>query len=279
MSRWRHLDEYALFALSAVLATIGFGWFDSPTNGYVPGPRDASTLRVVSWNVGGRGDSAGQPLSGAWIPHVAETLRQLDPDLVFLQEIQGRLQFLSLRKHLGEGWHGSVTPGGDRRVAVLFRKGRLRQWHLTMGGDRSAIVVEWEADGFPPLAAVGLHANAFSAKRRNREIGRAVEYLQTHTGPKAKLLAGDFNLDLDLDKRRDLFSNDDYLDVETYNFVTAKFFDVGVGTGSTAEPDRRLDYIFTNEEMAVDNAGPWKGQRIDAMDHDPVVADLRFIRR
>ncbi len=279
MSRTTHVDEYALFALSVVFATIGFGWFDSSTDSYTPGPRDASTLRVVSWNVGGKGDAAGQPLSGAWIPHVAETLRQLDPDLVFLQEIQGRVQLYSLRKHLGEDWKGSVAPGGDRRVAVLFRHGTLRRWHLTMGSDRSAMVVEFQAEGFPPLAAIGLHANAFSAKRRNREVGRALEHLQSHTGPTAKLLAGDFNLDLDLGKRRDLFSNDDYLDVETYNFVTGKFFDVGVGTGSTAEPDRRLDYIFTNAELAAENAGPWKGQRIDAMDHDPVIADLRFIGR
>jgi endonuclease/exonuclease/phosphatase family metal-dependent hydrolase len=85
------------------------------------------------------------------------------------------------------------------------------------------------------------------------------------------------NLDLDLDKRRDLFTDAEHRDVESYNYVASRLFDVGMGRGSTAEPDRRLDYIFINAELGVTAAGAWKGRRVREMDHDPVVADLRFV--
>ena len=92
-----------------------------------------------------------------------------------------------------------------------------------------------------------------------------------------KILAGDLNLDIDIDKRRYLFSDDEYLDIETYNYVAQRFSDVTLNTGSTAEPDRRLDYIFADvKRLKVDRAGPWKGKRVADMDHDPVVADLKF---
>ena len=82
------------------------------------------------------------------------------------------------------------------------------------------------------------------------------------------------NVDLDLDKRRDLFSNDAYRDVESYNYVASALDDATRGTGSTAEPDRRLDYVFASPELLATAAGPWKGRRAGDMDHDPVVVDL-----
>jgi hypothetical protein len=93
----------------------------------------------------------------------------------------------------------------------------------------------------------------------------------------AKIPAGDLNLDIDLGKRRDLISDDAYLDVETYNTIVQHLVDAAVNTGSAAEPDRRLDYIFFDPgPVAVMNSGPWKGRRIADMDHDPVVSDLQF---
>ena len=90
-----------------------------------------------------------------------------------------------------------------------------------------------------------------------------------------KILAGDLNLDIDLDKRRNLFSDDAYLDVETYNYVAQRLSDVTLNTGSTAEPDRRLDYIFADaKRFNLVHSGPWKGRRVADMDHDPVVVDL-----
>ena len=93
------------------------------------------------------------------------------------------------------------------------------------------------------------------------------------------ILAGDLNLDIDLDKRRDLFTDNEHLDVETYNCIAQHFSDVAVNTGSTAEPDRRLDYIFADaDSLKVIRSGPWKGKSVADMNHDPVVADLQIVR-
>ncbi len=129
--------------------------------------------------------------------------------------------------------------------------------------------------GKPPLRMVVVHGDAFSPRDRNREIGKALDLLFQGTKEKVRVLAGDLNLDLDLDKRRDLFSSDAYLDVETYNTVVTKMTDLGQGTGATAEPDRRLDYLFLSPApREVLSVGPWKDQRVGDMDHDPLVADV-----
>ena len=52
----------------------------------------------------------------------------------------------------------------------------------------------------------------FSATRRNRLIGRSVDHLLAASGSNgAAVLVGDLNIDLDLDKRRDMFSDDAHL--------------------------------------------------------------------
>lgn len=60
--------------------------------------------------------------------------------------------------------------------------------------------------------------------------------------------------------RQDLFTDDAHLDVETYNYIRARFQDAAFNTGSTVEPDRRLDYIFVDEAVTVLGAGSWRGR-------------------
>jgi len=80
-----------------------------------------------------------------------------------------------------------------------------------------------------------------------------------------------------IDKRRDLLTDNEHLDVETYNYLAEHLADVTRGTGATAEPDRRLDYIFADAgRVKIIRAGPWKGRRVADMDHDPLLADLQI---
>ncbi len=271
------IGELLLFLLAGVFGVLGFGWLDDRPSGFVPGERDATTLRVVTWNVGGKAAPSGQPMQDEWISDIAETILELSPDLVFLQEIASRGQLDDLLSQLGGTWRGTVTARGDRRVGVLYERGSIRLPPAFWRRGRTDVALVYVSSDHPALAVVAVHADAFSAKRRNEELGRAVDRLLSMRGAEAKLFAGDLNLDLDLDKRRDLFSDNEHRDVETYNYVTNRLFDTGVGQGSTAEPDRRLDYIFVNEKLGVVAAGPWKDRRVGAMDHDPVVADLRFV--
>lgn len=271
--------EAILFAFAGLFAWIGFGFDRTAPGGYQPGPRDPAALRVVTWNVGGKN---AQPLQDAWIPDIAETLARLDADLIFLQEVTGADQLERLRQTARDAnpkcqLFGTMNAGSGTRLAVLFQRGHLRAWPIAVGSSRSALAVGFHPDDHPPVAAVALHADAFSSVKRNRGIGRAVDLLLSYHFADARLLVGDLNLDLDLDKRRDLFSDNEHRDVESYNYIAVRLFDAAAGTGATADPDRRLDYIFINDRFTVINAGPWKRRRTASMDHDPLVADLRFI--
>jgi len=260
--------ELVLYALA--LASFGAGTLRNRIYAppYTPEARREGTLRVVTWNVGAGLESGG--LQEEHLDHVARALRKLDPDVVFLQETRGRRQAERLRERLGEGWFFESGSG----VLALCQRGWFEAFELDRAFRMRAVGVIFRAEGRDPIAAIGLHALAFSSTSRNEAIGVTTTTLnmrsETH-----KILAGDLNLDLDLDKRRDLFSDDEYLDVETYNFVGLSMIDATRDTGATAEPDRRLDYVFTSKGWDVLAAGTWKGQRAPGMDHDPVVVDLR----
>jgi len=261
--------EGALYLLALVCFLLGQEASDDVKLD-VLAARSEGTLRVISWNVGGAGGEDGHPLADASIPAVAETLTELGPDLVLLQEMASASQVYALVDALGDGWTFVVGREGGRRLAALSFGGELEPF---WSEDRCLGVV-LRVGGFGPVSAVGVHADAWSSAERNLTIGSAVDRLMRRDEEGGRVLAGDLNLDVDVDKRSDLFSDDSDRDVWTYNYVATRLEDAARGLGSTAEPDRRLDYLFVDERLAVITAGPWKGRRVNDMDHDPVVADV-----
>lgn len=260
--------EMLLWALAAVLLLAGRG-FELFAPEFVPSERDPAVLRVVTWNVGGAAEGEPHLLLAEHTAAVAESLAALEPDLVFLQEIPADGELLDqLVALLGEPW---TVRRGRRGVVALSTDGELVPWPVPL---TRSVAVRVEFAG-RSLAALGIHASAYSAHDRNREIGPTLDALLEQPAD-GHLYAGDLNLDLDLDKRGDLFTSDFYADVETYNYVASRLRDAARGRGATAEPDRRLDYLFVSAELEVRAAGPWKGRRVGTMDHDPLVVDLVF---
>lgn len=275
MHRTGIIIDLALFLAAAAFAVVGYGSHAEADRSYKLIPHRSDSLRVVTWNVG---EASGEPWQASAIGHVADTLQKLDADLVFLQEVANRRQFDQLLTKLGKPWSGHLSLRRDRGIAVVAQRGHLEAWEISRRG-RPSFAVTFQARSLPKLGAVVVHADAFDAKSRNRQIGEATDYLIQRMDASAKILVGDLNIDLDLDKRRDLFSNNEHLDVETYNYVATHLFDAAIGRGPTAEPDRRLDYIFSDANLAVIDAGPFKDHRAPGMDHDPLVGDLHFVRR
>lgn len=258
--------ELGLFLAAALLLGAGFGFSGRDRPGYELTPKSAEFLRVVTWNVGGGLDQGGAALEDESLAHVARVLNELEPDFVFLQEVRDRVQAEQLENLLDDDWDLETSPGG--RVVVGFtRTGRLRE-----RGPRQERLLRVQHDE-SGIHFCAVHADAFSSRERNAQLGALAAELGDLEEP--CLLLGDLNLDLDLGKRRDLFTDDEYLDVETYNFIAQRLVDAGQGTGSTAEPDRRLDYVFVSpRSFEVRSAGPWRSKRGPGMDHDPVVCDL-----
>ncbi len=265
----------ALLALATVVAAVvGFVRPAADDGGWVPAAREAGDVRVMTWNVGGSGGESGHALRDDDVAHVASVVRRFEPDVVLLQETGGRAQVDRLRDRLGGSWQRLLSRG-DRPVAILVN-GRLRRWGPT-NGRRVAFGRIFPPGGPGPhgILVGNLHADAYDAARRNRQVGFTVRMLEYDSTGAPAILAGDLNLDVDLGKKGELFTADDHRDVETYNYLAARFEDVGLDAGSTAEPDRRLDYVFVRGLVAR-GAGPVRGCRTGDMDHDPVVADLRI---
>ncbi|MBL8842834.1 MAG: endonuclease/exonuclease/phosphatase family protein [Planctomycetes bacterium] len=271
MNRSARLVELALWLIAA-LAFFGARALDPARRAvegdaakWWPAKRPERSLRVVTWNVGG--SDGGQPhsLRADDLDAVARTLLVLDPDLVLLQEFLYPRDFDALRARfdVGAGW---VRAAGD--VAIVARRGQF------VGGSSQGglALAEWQFEG-RSFAIAGLHASAWSARARRGEIGRAAESLLAITAD-FHLLGGDLNLDID--RRGDLLSNDPQRDAEIYNWLAERLVDAGAGSGPTAEPDRRLDYLFVSNALERLAARPWKGRRHGTMDHDPLVVDLRI---
>ncbi len=272
--------ELALYLLAALLLLAGFGLPVAEIPPFELGPRVPGTLRVVTWNVGQAGGDWGRSLDDDHVEHVARTLVELEPDLVFLQEVRFGPQTAALASALGAGWELETAKSGrGRRVVALSRLPNLRRIEPSGSLPPGALIVRFEHGDGRVVAALGIHADVASAAERNAEIGAALEALLIVPEVGGYLLLGDLNIDLDLDKRRDLFTDDAYRDVETYNFVADRLLDAARGAGSTAEPDRRLDYVFVDPTaFEVLSAGPVHGRRLGDMDHHPVAADLIYRR-
>jgi len=267
------LLEGLLFALALACFAYGYGWGRGDGRPPLPGERLEDGLRVMTWNVGRATAKGPRPLADEDLAHVASVLEELRPDLCFLEEVRSARQATELARDLGGGWSAEVSRGRmGRLVAALSRGGELR---VEGRAPRGALAVSLRSAAGFRVRATGVHADAFSAERRNELLGAATDALLASSGDAALcILAGDFNLDLDLDKRRDLFSDDAYRDVETYNYVAGLLRDAARGSGATAEPDRRLDYVFVGAGAPIRAAGPLRGLREGEMDHDPLVVDL-----
>lgn len=270
--------EVILVALAIVFAMVGYGIFQPGPQTYKLTQRNPNDMRIVTWNVGGTSGNGGRSLDDQFLPHISSVLNKLDADLILLQEVASTRQALRLSRVLDGQWEVIVSTGGSRLLATLGQRGKLQN-RARLAQSLRTLAVSYHSSDMPPVLLMNIHADPYSAKVRNTLIGRVTDVLINHDDGHLKILAGDLNLDVDIDKRRDLFTDDEHLDVETYNYLVQHLSDVTRNTGSTAEPDRRLDYIFADAgRVKVIRAGPWKGRRVADMDHDPVVADLQIER-
>ena len=91
--------ELVFLAFGALLfLSSSLGRWSDPLP-WTPSPRTPELLRVLTWNVGNGLDRGGGGLEDRHLEAVVETLREVDPDLAFLQELTtlGRLENSKVR--------------------------------------------------------------------------------------------------------------------------------------------------------------------------------------
>jgi hypothetical protein len=154
--------EILFVALTIVFTVTGYGLPQLGRHSYQLTKRNPNGLRIVTWNVGGAGGNHGRSLENQYLPHVATVLKELDADLILLQEITYENQVYRLSRMMDGKWEAMVSNGDSRSVAILGQRGRLYPW---IGPDQkhSSLAASYRSPGKPPVFLINLHADPYSA--------------------------------------------------------------------------------------------------------------------
>ena len=249
-------------------------------------PPKGQSLRVMTYNI--YGARATSPANAADLDAIAEVIRRQNPDFVTLNEVDvftnrtGKdvHQARDLAEKLGMEWHFSKAidrDGGEYGDAVLSKYPILekRSYRLPCaaeqpGEDRSLCVIRVQIDG-KDLYVASTHLDHLSG-----DASRLVQATEIRRIRDTEL-EGDLILCGDLDA------------IPSSNVIaTMTSFLTNTGpidqyTFPSDDPSRKIDYImyapiehFGVQNCQVVSRGDQQVGGVDASDHRPVIADIRF---
>jgi len=251
-------------------------------------------LRLLSWNIG-NGDLESETRAHAEdLPAVAKVIMDNGPDAVALQELTGEDQLKLLLARLKNQYSGYVCSRGssDRVEAVLVkdqtngsesdergdRGDRDLSFNNLPTGDRFAAAANFRLhEDLPGIVLVSAHADAFSASRRRTFVADVVDWARSHTKSEIAFVAGDFNFEVSIRNKTNLFTDDAKHDSESYAYLLKYFRDLGRDAGETSINDRRIDYIFgPPETISLRRVEVLRGAAVGRMDHWPLLVEVGF---
>jgi endonuclease/exonuclease/phosphatase family metal-dependent hydrolase len=271
-TRIRGRDKALWFAvillLSATTAGIIFGLNRFVHSAYVTFGGPSRSLRIMTWNVGRIYLRLDSRASDRDLGYVAQVIREVNPQVVALQEMRDAKQLGRLLTLLGRNWHGRVPKDSyDRRAALLVRM-KARYFELPTSSGRTAQGAVLSLPGGREITVASVHLDAFDPKRRLQQAEEIVANA-LRLGRKEVFIAGDFNLDVS--------STRDSADQGLYQFLTRHFVDAGETAGATTLGARRLDYVFhRSSRVKVRGARVLRTRRIDSLDHHPLVVEYQL---
>lgn len=249
-------------------------------------PPQGKTLRVMTYNI--YGARATSPSNAADLDAIAEVIRRQDPDFVTLNEVdvftersgKNVHQARDLAEKLGMEWHFSKAidqSGGQYGDAVLSKYPILEKFSYTLpcaaeqpGEDRSLCVIRVEIDG-KSLYVASTHLDHLSG-----DASRMVQAAEIRTICSTEL-TGDMLLCGDLNA----IPSSNVIATMTSFLTSAGTIDQY--TYPSDNPTRKIDYImyapinhFGVQNCQVVARGDQQVDGVDASDHRPVVADIRF---
>jgi endonuclease/exonuclease/phosphatase family metal-dependent hydrolase len=254
-------------AAVAALSVTGVVTIDRALGVTVLEPEQPRQLRVLTWNIGKVYLQRESRASDADLRRVAETILELNPHLVALQELRDRSQLGRLVAALGPGWRGMLSEDVyDRRAALVVRlPSQFIPLPTSTGRVAQGALVRLPSG--LSFAVASVHLDAFDPGRRlvqAEEILAGVQRQETDH----QLLAGDFNFDTAVAARGSV-------DHEVYRFLTRDLVDAGKDAGPTTIISRRLDYVFFHSRAVTGvRSRVLQDRRINIMDHDPLLVEL-----
>jgi endonuclease/exonuclease/phosphatase family metal-dependent hydrolase len=297
---WPKVLLGALFVLSVLGAFV-----------LAPAPKPAGTviavnqhqlqngrhLRLITWNIGNGDLEAETRAHVEDLPAVARVIEDNYPDAVALQELTGEDQLKLLMDQLENCYRGYVCSSGsaDRVDAVLVRNSggpkdpgagsRLNahqnqkvRFNDVVAGNRFAAAATFRLrDDSAEFVLVSAHADAFRASRRRTFVAEVVDWARSRGNGQFVFVAGDFNLEVSIRNKTELFTDDAKHDSESYAYLLKYFRDLGSEAGETSINDRRIDYIFgPTKTVTVRRAEVLRGAAVGRMDHWPLLVEVEL---
>lgn len=249
-------------------------------------PPKGQSLRVMTYNI--YGARATSPANAADLNAIAEVIRRQNPDFVTLNEVDvftnrtGKdvHQARDLAEKLGMEWHFSKAidrDGGEYGDAVLSKYPILekRSYRLPCaaeqpGEDRSLCVIRVQIDG-KDLYVASTHLDHLSGDASRLVQATEIRRIRDTELEGDLILCGDLNA------------------IPSSNVIaTMTSFLTNTGpidqyTFPSDDPSRKIDYImyapiehFGVQNCQVVSRGDQQVGGVDASDHRPVIADIRF---
>ena len=249
-------------------------------------PPKGQSLRVMTYNI--YGARATSPANAADLDAIAEVIRRQNPDFVTLNEVDvftnrtGKdvHQARDLAEKLGMEWHFSKAidrDGGEYGDAVLSKYPILekRSYRLPCaaeqpGEDRSLCVIRVQIDG-KDLYVASTHLDHLSGDASRLVQATEIRRIRDTELEGDLILCGDLNA------------------IPSSNVIaTMTSFLTNTGpidqyTFPSDDPSRKIDYImyapiehFGIQNCQVVSRGDQQVGGVDASDHRPVIADIRF---
>ena len=253
--------------------------------------QDGRRLRLISWNVGNGDLESETRAHNEDLPAVAKLIKDNDADAVALQELTGENQLKLLLAHLENRYRGYVCSSGDadRVDAVLVKNSnetpvRSRrgvdddqhvQFNDVPAGKRFAGAATFHLPTLPEVVLISAHADAFSASRRRTFVAEVVDWARSQSGKGIVFIAGDFNFEVSVRNKTNLFTDDAKHDSESYAYLLKYFRDLGRDAGETSINDRRIDYIFGPAgNVSLRRAEVLRDAAVGRMDHWPLLVEV-----
>ena len=280
----------------AVAVILAAGLLSSCSQGLYP--RKTRTVRIATYNVG-----VFAKWDGSGIAMTAGLMKELDPDVIALQELDscarrtdGVYQLQAFASELGLNWDYAYSPalkpfqGGAYGVGEVWNAGRLKavdRFNLQLprgrGSEtRALVVVEYE-----DMVVAGTHLDHMNDSSQLAQAVLVTETLKARYSDSDKpvFLCGDFNAYPDsrtLDYCREHWIVLTKEAVTYPDWKTVKPMEVKPASLEEV-PGICIDYIMVLkggpkvELVAADVCIPFEsGSVFDSSDHLPVYVDVRF---
>jgi len=269
-----------------VLAPLSQNEMKGTNSGNGNSDQGGKHLRLMTWNIGNADLETETRAHDEDLEAVARVILDKDVDAVALQELTGEDQLKRLLGHLEKRYRGYVCrPGkGDRVEAVLVKDQAERnrkpgvRFSDVSAGDRFAAAASFRFQSeLPEIVLVSAHADAFNASRRRSFTEQVVDWARARGGNQLVFIAGDFNFEVSVRNRTNLFTDDAKHDSESFAYLLKYFRDFGKDAGETSINNRRIDYILgPRVTVSTNQAEVLRGAAVGRMDHWPLLVEVEF---